>query len=536
MRVADFVIEDIGAVDGLIEIPAQILAGNFLDRFQEILARGMREAIAHEIGVQGVAQGVFADHFFQRDQHGGRLAVGDVAVGIAVDELPGEARDRIHVRFAEVGNALQFGLAHVREGKIHDGSFLAVERVHYFHFGVAVDAFVEPSVFEFVGGDHAVPILVAEFVFGDDFGSEQAVRHPPRGACRNQCGIFHAAGVTATVRRVYHRDAVVRIRPVPLIEELQSSFQRFDVARRRRHVTGRHQQVNFYGAVAAGPGIFDVREARARGPGKIVNVFGVEREGLGAVRIIDAGNLIAARADDFILRQRDFHVEGAEVGEEFRGGVKLVAVPGVFPPHADFREPLADHIEIVGVAGAFDDFGKLVVESHAKRDGSAGSDRLRQGHLKYGVVIRVVVIRLDEFHLGGQVAHAFDFEFIHVYRAVMFWIPFGIGAIAARAGEANFGHESGLRLEGVEVEVEGKSLLRLAGQVVVRQSLGGGDGVLRGVELGVNFVGHHASGKRLLRGVAGFGRGLRFGFFCGGLAKTGSADCQRNYGAHQHSC
>jgi hypothetical protein len=31
-------------------------------------------------------------------------------------------------------------------------------------FAVAVDAFVEPGFFKFIGGDHAVPILVAELV------------------------------------------------------------------------------------------------------------------------------------------------------------------------------------------------------------------------------------------------------------------------------------------------------------------------------------------------------------------------------------
>ena len=65
--------------------------------------------------------------------------------------------------------------------KIERQCRLAVERVHDFHFRVAVDALVEPGFFEFVGGDHAVPILVSEFMFGDKFWAEHAT-----------CGMFHA--------------------------------------------------------------------------------------------------------------------------------------------------------------------------------------------------------------------------------------------------------------------------------------------------------------------------------------------------------
>ena len=132
-------------------------------------------------------------------------------------------------------------------------------------------------------------------------------------------------------------------------------------------------------------------------------------ERLGAVGIICAGDQVAARSDDFILWDGDFHVEGAEVGEEFSVGVKLMAVPGVFPPDADFREPLADHVEIVGVAGAFNDFGKHVVEGDVEFDGRAGGDGFRQRDLHDGVVFGVVIIGLNELQFVGQIAGAFDF-------------------------------------------------------------------------------------------------------------------------------
>src|SRR5271169_7035233 len=139
--------------------------------------------------------------------------------------------------------------------------------------------------------------------------------------------------------------------------------------------------MDFYGnlAAAGGPGVFDDGEAGAGGPGKIVDVFGAVGERLCAVGIICAGNQITAGADDFILRDGDFYVEGAEVREKFCGGVELMAVPGVLPPDADFGEPLADHIKIVGVAGALDDFGEDVVEDDVKLHGRAGSDWFREG-------------------------------------------------------------------------------------------------------------------------------------------------------------
>jgi hypothetical protein len=41
--------------------------------------------------------------------------------------------------------------------------------------------------------------------------------------------------------------------------------------------------MNFYGALAAGPGVFDDGEAGAGGPGKIVDVFGMIGERFCAV-------------------------------------------------------------------------------------------------------------------------------------------------------------------------------------------------------------------------------------------------------------
>ena len=118
-----------------------------------------------------------------------------------------------------------------------------------------------------------------------------------------------------------------------------------------------------------------------------------------------------------------FHIESSEVREKFGVGVELMAVPCIFPPDADLREPLADHIEIVGVAGALDDFGKHVVKVMWNCTDAPGAIGFRQGDLKNGVVFRVVIVRLDEFHFVGQIARAFDFQLVYGDRAEMFGIP-----------------------------------------------------------------------------------------------------------------
>src|SRR5271155_2250921 len=77
----------------------------------------------------------------------------------------------------------------------------------------------------------------------------------------------------------------------------------------------------------------------------------------------------------------------------------------------------------------------------------------------------------------------------------MFRVPSGVGTAAARAAAAHFGHESGLRLEGVEVEMEGEGLLRLSGEVFISESFAGGVGVFGGTELGFDLIGDDAGGE-----------------------------------------
>ena len=211
----------------------------------------------------------------------------------------------------------------------------------------------------------------------------------------------------------------------------------------------RHQHVQFHRARAASPRIFDVDEMRARGPRKIDYVLGMKCQRLRAVAVVFAGDQIAARADDFIHRDSDAHVVRAEVRKKFRGGMKLMAIPRVLPPHADLRKPLAHHKEIAFVARALDHFGKLVAKRHAELHRCAGRNGLGQRHLHHGVVVGIVIVGLNELHFAGQIAHALDFEFRNGNRAVMFWIPARAGASAARTGQTYFRHECGLGLKRV---------------------------------------------------------------------------------------
>src|SRR5580700_2850191 len=93
--------------------------------------------------------------------------------------------------------------------------------------------------------------------------------------------------------------------------------------------------------------------------------------------------------------------------------------------------------------------------------------------------------------------------------AVAFRLPIKVGVVATILG-----HESGLRLERVQVQVEGKSLLRLAGKIAVSKSFRGGNCVPRCVEARIYLVGHDARREGLLfPSVGGFsGGGLESGF------------------------
>src|SRR5215469_7763191 len=175
-----------------------------------------------------------------------------------------------------------------------------------------------------------------------------------------------------------------------------------------------------------------------------------------AVGIVCAGDQVATCADNFVLGKRQLHVEGSEIGEEFRCGMKLVAIPLILPPHTNLREPLTHHEEVALVAGACENLRQHILKVHVEYDRGAGKYRLWKRDLKDCVVVRVVVVGPNELHLGGEVTHAFDYEFANRDRAEMLGIPSGVGSRVAGAIEVNFGHKRRLRLKSIQVEMEGK--------------------------------------------------------------------------------
>jgi hypothetical protein len=94
--------------------------------------------------------------------------------------------------------------------------------------------------------------------------------------------------------------------------------------------------------------VFDDEVSRVRRPGEVVDALLLEpvQDALaGQVALFDAHS---GRPDlSAVTRGNvDRDVVVAEVGEEFAGGVELVAVPAVFLEDPDLREPLRDEEEV----------------------------------------------------------------------------------------------------------------------------------------------------------------------------------------------
>src|SRR5207244_12948332 len=79
---------------------------------------------------------------------------------------------------------------------------------------------------------------------------------------------------------------------------------------------------------------------RLDGPGKIVNIFSVEGDRLGAIRIVGRRYFYAARSNDLVLRHCQADVVSSEIGKKLCGRVELVTIPGALPPDTDFGKSL----------------------------------------------------------------------------------------------------------------------------------------------------------------------------------------------------
>ncbi len=238
-------------------------------------------------------------------------------------------------------------------------------------------------------------------MFDNTLRNFQTIEYPPRGSGRNERRIFHAARSKTAMGRIDHRNLRIRIRPNPIVKFFHRSLQGIHVARSAAHVSGLHQEAQLHCAAANLHGVFDDLCPGIGRPGKVVDIFRLKDKCFGAVGVGGFRRLHARGADVEIGGQSHLHVVGAEVGEELRGCVKLVAVPGILPPHADLGEPLSGKHKIPFVPGALHDFGKLIVERDLKRDALVWCDTTRQPNFHHGLIVCVVVIRLDKAELVG---------------------------------------------------------------------------------------------------------------------------------------
>ena len=125
-------------------------------------------------------------------------------------------------------------------------------------------------------------------------------------------------------------------------------------------------------------------------------------------------------------------------------------------------------------------------------------DRFGKAHLDHGVIVFVVVIRLNEFQLRGEIPHPDDFEFLDVVGAVVLAFPF-IELYVARAVPLAFTYPRSVRLEAIQIKMEWKAVERLPGQIVIGKCLSRVQRVRLGVVFGIDVVGHDALRQRLRR-------------------------------------
>ena len=116
-----------------------------------------------------------------------------------------------------------------------------------FDFGVGVDAFVEPGVFELVGGDHAVPVLVAELVFDGELGDVGWV--VPAGVGGEEGWVLHAAHLGAGFG-VDDGDDLVGVGTVALLEVREGLLRDVEVAWAGSGVRSEGEDVDLHGAEA----------------------------------------------------------------------------------------------------------------------------------------------------------------------------------------------------------------------------------------------------------------------------------------------
>ena len=246
-----------------------------------------------------------------------------------------------------------------------------------------------------------MPGLVDDGVF--DVGI--FARHQPSRADRE-----HASGIPCrpwqSARRV---STIVRwpygIRAEPFAVVSKRRPCAFEMARRLRRVLGLKQQTHVdrrqSGMLEA---LARLEKIRARRPREVVHILLIVPMRRRAVWIIGALALPSGSRKRPPARNGHAHVVHAEIGEELRADMKLMAVPRAGRiEHADLGKPLRDEEVVADGAGARERARNFRRKGDVERHRLARADRLRQRDRHHGAVVLVAVVRSDEAHLSREI-------------------------------------------------------------------------------------------------------------------------------------
>src|SRR4051812_24509865 len=99
-----------------------------------------------------------------------------------------------------------------------------------------------------------------------------------------------------------------------------------------------------------------------------MDIFCACRVGSGSVGILLRRADHSRGAKIKVAGHRHVDIEGSEVGEEFRVGVELMAIPFAVPEDSDLGEPLSGQQEVALVTRTGNDFGELRMKCDLESD------------------------------------------------------------------------------------------------------------------------------------------------------------------------
>ena len=456
----------------------------------------MLEPPALDVGMDDRPERLVSDRVSKRPEKERRAHVRHRAE--AVLELVGRRRDALRVSPAvETDNAPAEAVPHalLAEERIGEGAFVGFPEGAEPLFrapedGVIRESLVEPRLGALVVPEGRVEIVVGELVNNEPFvggavHGEHRILHaaahhavdnaglrigvgprvlleplhraqPPGEGRIGPCavpGIEEAHDAVAVVERVLDHEAR-RGAPGEVVDVLRPELHRFHGGRLHR-----------VGLRAAGPGLSGPGEPSAgmaaAAPRDVLLPAGIARNGH------------ARRGDDVSLRQRDRHVEGAELAVEFAHPV-LVGVPAILIVDDHLGIPLGDVVLLARVARAPEKGHDLFLERHFEHRRPSGGNRFRENRRENGSVDRElheVSVDLELLHVEPR-AHRLRKPHEEAIRSLQIVLDEG-GRLVA---------------EGVRIEVQMQHGERVGGIVRVADRFGAREEMIVRVERGLDRV------------------------------------------------